>query len=113
MGRWGGRDSPYAAKDGGPGSGIKGHTTAESETPKSNVNSSFGEANPELKQWALQQISEAEEGRRWKDLPQDFERDAVRKVFERIKPHFEKKGIKSRISSSKASTFEDLRKALS
>ena len=30
MGRWGGRDCPYKAMDGGPGSGIKGHTTAAS-----------------------------------------------------------------------------------
>lgn len=72
----------------------------------------FGESNEDLRNWVRSQIQEARSRRDWKSLPSDFEASAVRQVYERIKPHFEKSDIRARINSSKTKTFDELERAL-
>lgn len=51
--------------------------------------------------------------RDYSKLPADFERDAVRMLFQRqMKDHFRKDEIRQRIQASKAETFAELRKAI-
>ena len=51
--------------------------------------------------------------RDWRQLPPDFERDAVHQAFARfIKPYLDKRDIRERINASKAETFAQLREAL-
>lgn len=67
----------------------------------------------EIKQWMLTQIEAAEKRRDWSALPPDWEVTAVTHVFMRIKPHFDRKAdIGTRIAASKATSFVDLREAI-
>lgn len=64
-------------------------------------------------QWGHEKVAAAKARRNWKDLPPQFEADAVRFVFNLIKPHFCKhRDIKERIAASKAKTFEELEAAI-
>lgn len=64
-------------------------------------------------QWGLDKIAEGKARRNWKALPAQFEQDAVRFTFNLIKPHFCKhREIKQRIAASKATTYEELERAV-
>lgn len=65
------------------------------------------------KEWALRQIEAARTRRDWSVLPRDYERDAVRGVFQVLRPHFcKRREIKQRIAASKAVTFTELEATL-
>lgn len=59
----------------------------------------------EIKQWMLAQIDEAAKRRDWATLPPDWEAMAVTRVFMQIKRA-------TRIAASKATSFADLREAI-
>lgn len=66
------------------------------------------------REWALKQISEEQNRRDWKVLPNDYEACAVNRIFMRLKPHFcKKREIAKRIAASRATSFDDLRAAIS
>jgi hypothetical protein len=66
----------------------------------------------------LERVAEFEDrrgsstARPWNTLPQSFEIDAVRAVYKKIKPHFDKRHISNRIEASAATCFTDLRAAI-
>lgn len=63
--------------------------------------------------WALARLAAREADRDWSALPASFEHDAVRSVFEILKPHFcKRREIGLRIRCSRARTFSELREAL-
>ena len=62
--------------------------------------------------WAKQQIEAVQQRRNWASLPASFEYDQVKFLFNRIKPHFAKNEIRSRIAASKATTFVELLSAI-
>jgi hypothetical protein len=66
----------------------------------------------QIKGWMLAQVNEASARRNWQQLPQDFEMQAVSRLFGSIKGHFGKQDIKARIAASKASTFADMIEAI-
>ena len=66
----------------------------------------------EIRAWALGRVSDAENRRKWSDLPSDFEAAAVARVFVEIKPHMNRKAIRQRIAAAKACTFTELRAAI-
>jgi len=61
-----------------------------------------------IKDWMLTQIWREKNQRKWSELPQDFEYQAVKKTYHMILPHFSKKDIKIRILAGKCSTFRQL-----
>jgi len=64
-------------------------------------------------QRALAKIDERRAGRDWKNIPADFQHDAVRKLFEDMRHDFRATlDIKSRIKASQATTFDELRDAV-
>lgn len=91
----------------GHGSNSRGEHAAGTEQVG---RSPFGD--PGVHEWAMSRIAEAEGGRNWSQLPSDFQRDAVKKIFAGLKDHMDKKMVGHRISASKATTFADLRNAL-
>jgi hypothetical protein len=66
----------------------------------------------QIKQWMITQITARQHKTDYSKLPALFEYDAVKYLYSIIKPHFDKRDIKRRITASKATTFEDLLHAL-
>jgi hypothetical protein len=81
---------------------------AAAEAKKSRV-SPF---EPDKHEWVMKQINEASGRRNWSQLPNDFEHDAVKNVYQKIKPHFPAGAISHRIAASNASTFDELKEAI-
>jgi len=65
-----------------------------------------------IREWMLAHIQDKATERSWADLPTDFEVDAVHAIYKHIKPHFDKRDIRARITASRARTFQDLRYAI-
>ncbi len=63
-------------------------------------------------EWAMKQVADAESRRNWAQLPSDFQADAVKTVFGRLKGFMDKNLVGHRIAASRARTFHDLRTAL-
>lgn len=55
----------------------------------------------------IRKIDEREKSRRWKTLPSDFQRDAVRGLAAELKPHG--KGMKATSKLGRTTTFSELR----
>jgi len=62
----------------------------------------------QIQTWVEKLITDAINRRDWSALPNSFQQDATRMLFNQIKPHFGRGEIKQRIAASKASTFVEL-----
>jgi hypothetical protein len=68
---------------------------------------------PEAFEYMLRRIQETETQRNWAGMPAGFEQAAVKHVYERgLRPYFGKAEIRHRVAASKATTFEELKRAI-
>jgi len=65
-----------------------------------------------LRQWMLVRVEDKATAHAWERLPHDFQVQAVQATYRQIKPHFDKRDIRARISASRARTFQELRWAV-